>query len=152
MKKQNNHVKDRRVLSVPAGISYAHMTEHNVYSCPETYPQHDIEAEAFAPRDEEGKIPRLYCIMARVTTNPNNPAFPQNLKSEYAQSVISYIGAVRHLSGILDGNGKYRFYILGDLENGALKHSPTVNAGRAAHIYLSLKDLISGCSRVSPID
>ena len=151
MKTKNNIVKDRRVLSVPAGISYAHMTEHNVYSCPETHPKHDLEAEAFAPRDEESEIPRLYCIMARVTTNPNNPVFPQNLKTDYAESIISYIKAVRHLPGILDGKGNYRFYILGDLENGALKHSPTVNAGRAAHIYLSLKDLISGCSRVSPI-
>lgn len=152
MKKQNTNVKDRRVLSVPAGVSYAHMTEHNVYSCPETYQLHDLDAEAFAPRNEEGKIPRLYCIVARVTTNPNSPVFPENLKPDYAQSIKSYIAAVHHLPGILDGGGNYRFYVLSDLENGALKHSPTVHAGRAAHVYLSLKDLISGCARVSPLD
>ena len=137
---------------MPAGITHAHMTEHNVYSCPDTFQQHDSDAEAFAPRDEEGEIPRLYCIMARVTTDPNNPAFPENLKPDYVQTINSYIGAVRHLPGILDGIGNYRFYVLCDLENGALKHSPSVNAGRAAHVYLSLKDLISGCSRVSPIN
>lgn len=128
------------------------MTEHYVYSCPETHPQHDLDVEVFAPRDEEGKIPRLYCIVARVITDPNNSEFPNSLKLEYAQSIRSYIAAVRNRRRILDNGGNYRFYILGDLENGALKHSPTINAARAAHVYLSLKDLISGCSCVSPID
>jgi hypothetical protein len=143
--------KYRRVLSVPAGISYAHMTEHNVYSCPDTYPKHDAEVHTFAPRTHEGKIPRLYCIVARVTTNPNHLVFPQNLNPIHIQSIISYITAVRHLPHILDAGGDYRFYILEDLENGSLRYCPTVNAARAAHVYLALRDLISGSPSVSPI-
>ena len=152
MKKQNNNVKDRRVLSVPAGITYAHMTEHNVYSCPDTFQKHDLEVTAFAPRNEEGKIPRLYCLVARITTNPKNPAFPSSLKAEYAQSITTYVRAVSHLPGILDGGGNYRFYILSDLENGALAHSPKLSPRGSAHVYLSLKDLIGGSSDVGPIE
>ena len=137
MSNPTEKTKDRRVLSVPAGITHAHMTEHNVYSCPDTFQQHDSDAEAFAPRDEEGEIPRLYCIMARVTTDPNNPAFPENLKPDYVQTINSYIGAVRHLPGILDGIGNYRFYVLCDLENGALS-IPHLSTLVELHMFICL--------------
>ena len=152
MSNPTEKTKDRRVLSVPAGITYAHMTEHNVYSCPDTFQKHDSEVTAFAPRNEEGKIPRLYCLVARIITNPKNPTFPPSLKAEYAQSIPPYIRAVSHLPGILDGGGNYRFYILSDLENGALAHSPKLNPRGPAHVYLSLRDLIGGSSDVGPIE
>ena len=150
MSNPTEKAKDRRVLSVPAGITHAHMTEHNVYSCPENYPLHDTGVDAFAPRNEEGRIPRLYCIITRIVTDPRNPVFPPNLKPDYAQSIAAYIRAVSHLKGMLDNGGSYRFYILSDLENGALKHSPSINPPGPSHVYLSLKDLISGSPVVSP--
>jgi hypothetical protein len=150
MKNSKNTIKDRRVLSVSAAKTYAHMTEHNVYSCPDDFSPHDPAVEAFAPRNQQGKIPRLYCIVARIVTNPKKPVFPPNLKPEYAQSISAYICAVSHIKGILDGGGNYRFYVLRDLENGALNHSPTVNLTEPLHVYLSLKDLVSGSPVVRP--
>lgn len=151
MKETKDKIKDRRVLSVSAAKTYAHMTEHNIYSCPDNFLPHDPNVEAFAPRKHGGKIPRLYCIVARIVTDPKNPIFPPNLKPEYAQSISAYIRAVSHIEGILDGGGNYRFYVLNDLENGALNHSPTVNLNEPLHVYLSLKDLISGSPIVRPV-
>jgi hypothetical protein len=142
--------EDWRVLSVSAGISYALMTEHNVYSCPDNYPPHHPTVEIFAPRNEQGRIPRLYRIAARIVTDPTNPFFPPNLK-HYAAPITAYISVVRNLHGMLDAVGNYRFYILCDLENGALKHSPIVNPPGAAHVYLSLKELTGGAQVVHAI-
>jgi Ca-activated chloride channel homolog len=144
-------IKDRRVLSVPAGITYALMTEYNVYSCPDNYPAHDPSVDAFAPRNEEGKIPRLYRIAARIIVDPKNPVFPAGLNPQYTQSITSYISVVKRIIGILDGGGKYRFYILSDVEQGALKHSPSVQPPGPAHLYLSLRELLSGSSVVHAI-
>ena len=151
MKNPNEKIKDRLVLSVSAAKTYAHMTEHNIYSCPDNFLPHDPNVEAFAPRKYGGKIPRLYCIIARIVTDPKNPIFPRSLKSEYAQSISAYIRAVSHIEGILDGGGNYRFYVLSDSENGTLNHSPTVNLNELLHVYLSLKDLIGGSPIVSPV-
>jgi len=116
--------KDRLVLSVPAGKTYAVMTEHNVYSCPEDWPKHDLNVDDFAPRNEKGRIPRIYRIMARIVTDPQKPVIPPDFNPECAQSIISYISVAKLRKGILDGGGQYRFYILSDVERGALNHAP----------------------------
>jgi hypothetical protein len=144
-------VKDRRVLSVPAAISYALMTEHNVYSCPEDWPVHDLGVDAFAPRKEKGKIPRIYRIAARIVTDPLKPVFPPTFDPSFAQSIISYISVAKLRKGILDEGGKYRFYILSDVERGALDHMPVLSVPGPSHVYLSLKELLSGSAVVHPI-
>jgi len=143
--------KDRLVLSVPAGITYALMTEHNVYSCPVSHPAHDSTVDVFAPRNEEGEIPRLYQIAKRIVTDPKNPIFPADLNSEHAQNITAYISVVKNLKGMLNGGGKYRFYILIDVERGDLKHSPRLPHPGPAHVYLSLKELLTGSEVVHPI-
>jgi hypothetical protein len=150
MENPNTDPEDWRVLSVPAGITYAVMTEHNVYSCPANYSPHEPTVEIFAPRNEQGRIPRLYRIAARMVTDPTNPLIPISL-NHYADSIRAYISVARNLPGILDAAGNYRFYILCDLENGALKHSPIVNPPGAAHVYLSLKELTGGAQVVHAI-
>ena len=143
--------KDRRVLSVPAGKTYALMTEHNVYSCPVSHPKHDEKVDAFAPRNEEGKIPRIYKIAARIVANPKNPVFPTHLKPEYSQNIKAYISVANSMKGILDGGGQYRFCILSDVELGALKHAPSLSRPGSRHVYLSLKQLLSGSASVDPL-
>jgi hypothetical protein len=151
MNASNPNFKDRRVLSVPAGKTYALMTEHNVYSCPEDWPKHDLSVDAFAPRNEKGRIPRIYQIATRIITDPQMPVFPPDFNPEFAQSIISYISVAKLREGILDGGGKYRFYILSDVERGALNHSPGLSVPGPAHVNLSLKELLSGSSIVHPI-
>ena len=151
MESAQPQLKDRHVLSVPAGKTYALMTEHNVYSCPEDSPKHDFSVDAFAPRNEDGRIPRLYRIAARIVTDPKKPLFPAHFNPEYSQSITSYISVVKRLKGMLDNGGKYRFYILSDVEQGALKHAPSLHPAGPAHVYLSLRELLSGAAVVNRI-
>jgi hypothetical protein len=143
--------KDRRVLSVPAGKTYVLMTKHNVYSCPVSHPKHDEKVDVFAPRNEEGKIPRIYRIVARIVADPRNPVCPTHLKPEYSQNIKVYISVAKSIKGILDGGGQYRFYILSDIERYALKHAPSLSHPGNAHVYLSLKQLVNGAEFVDPL-
>jgi hypothetical protein len=135
---------DRRVLSVPAGPMYAIMTEHNVYACPDHFPAHDLSVVAFAPRDESGNIPRLFCIGPRIVTNPAKPLFPDFLSLDYRQSILAFISVTNRRCEQVGRHGNFRFYVLGDLADGALKHRPFVNCSTDAHVYLSLRELLSG--------
>jgi hypothetical protein len=137
---------------VPAGETYALMTEHKVYSCPVDYPEHDLTVDAFAPRNEEGKIPRIYRIAARIVADPRNPVFPTHLKPEYSQNIKANISVAKSIKGILDSGRQYRFYILSDIERGAPKHSPRLSRPGTAHVYLSLKRLLSGSASVDPFE
>ena len=62
--------------------------------------------------------------MARIVTDPQKPVIPPDFNPECAQSIISYISVAKLRKGILDGGGQYRFYILSDVERGALNHAP----------------------------
>ena len=151
-KEQDFHeFKDLRVLSVPVGKTYALVTEHNVYSCPVSHPEHDETVDAFAPRNEEGRIPKIHKIAARIVTDPNNPDFSSYFNTEYAQNIKAYISVVKSIAGILDGGGKYRFYVLEDVEKGTLKHAPRLSRPGPAHVYISLKELLSGSKFVNPL-
>jgi hypothetical protein len=57
----------------------------------------------------------------------------------------------RRVLSMLDEGGNYRFYVLSDLENGALKHSPSLQPPGHAHVYLLLNDLVSGSAVVHAI-
>jgi hypothetical protein len=146
-----NELKDLRVLSVPTGETYARITEHNVYSCPISQPEDDESIDVFAPRNEEGRIPRIYAIAARIVIDPKNPIFPTHLKSEYIQDIEAYISVVKNTKGILDNGGPYRFYVFRDVELGDLKHAPKLSVSGPAHVHLSLKELLSGSACVAPL-
>lgn len=144
-------IAERPVLSVSARITYAAMTEHNVYSCPDSTLQHDLRVDDFAPRNERGKIPRVYRIAARIVTDPKEPIFPEYFHPDYVQNIRTYISAVKGLKGILDGGGMYRFYVLTEPEDGMLKHAPSLEPDGPEHVYLSMKELVSGSSVVHAI-
>ena len=135
---------DHKVLTVPAGPTLAHLTEHNVYSCPTDYPEHSQDVLVFAPRESGGTMRGIYFIKSRVIADPTNLAFPATLKREVADAIRGYVCAVRHIPGILDGGGSYRFYYLTEFQDGTLPHGPQLNQTGPVHGYVSLRELLSG--------
>jgi len=142
---------DKIVLSVSAALTFQHLNEHNVYSCPDDFPIHDSSVNLFAPRDDEGEIHRVYFIAQRMVTTPIKPEFPPKTKTEFVEAILGYIQAVSRKPGILDRAIAYRFYAIQDLENGRLPRSQKVHASRAAHVYLALSDLLTGSGVVQPL-
>jgi hypothetical protein len=143
--------QDKKVLSVPAGKTLIHLTEHNVYSCPQTWPKHDLKVSLLAPRDGDGTMHRVYVINERITINPRLLNFHPETSKEMMASVRTYINAVNHIPGIIVGEGDYRFYFLSDLNNGALPQSPKLEPTGPIHCYLSLVDLLTS-SLVRPLE
>lgn len=138
-------VKDLKALTVPAGKTLPYLTEHNVYSCPVNHPKHSAAVEIFAPRDIDGTIRRYYLIKARGVADPMNLVFHPSTNSDVENAVRGYVCAVRHISGILDEGGMYRFYYLADSRDESfLPHSPKIDQSGAVHGYISMRELLSG--------
>jgi hypothetical protein len=143
---------DRKVLSVPAGITYGHLTEHNVYSCPVDWPEHDFSVPLIAPRDSDGRMYKVCVIKENMIARPTNLLFHSKTSMEAIDAVRGYVSAVSHIPGILDNGGEYRFYYLKDLENGRLAHGPRINLAGPVHRYVSLRALLSAIPIVQVLE
>lgn len=136
--------KDHRVLTVPAGKALAHLTEHNVYSCPTDHPEHASDVLIFAPRESDGTMRSIYFIKSRGIADPYNLVFHPENKPEVVDAIRGYVCAVKHIDGILDAGKSYRFYYLTDFRDGTLPHGPKLDQPGPVHGYVSLRELLSG--------
>ncbi len=104
--------KNRRVVEVPAGISWAATLEHRVYSCPDT-PKYNfvLGANALILTNAEGtRIPLEVCAVAKLTANELKSL--DGVPNTYRERVSKYLAKMSGNPKIIYPGFAHRFYIL----------------------------------------
>ena len=103
----------RRVVDVPAGITWGAALRHRVYSCPDR-PSHDFVLNATAlilkNLSTGARVPLE--VVAVETFVPNNPAQLDALPNQFRARVQSYLAEVAAIGEIIKPGSAHRFYLL----------------------------------------
>lgn len=94
----------------------------------------------------------VYLIKERIIADPNQLNFHPATSLEMIDAVRGYVCAVRHIAGMLDSGGLYRFYFLEDFQDGTVPGQPKLDSPGPVHGYVSLRVLLSGATVVNLLE
>ena len=104
---------ERRVIPVPAGISWTATLQHRVYSCPDTL-AFDFVYGATCLLLKHGNAGNRISLNVEAveTCNPHAPNYLDSVPPKFRARLSDYVTSVRELPPVLEGQCSHRFYFL----------------------------------------
>ena len=109
MRPRLNH---RRVVEVPAALSWKSTLLHRVYSCPDTY-EHVLGATGLILLNNKSgaRVPLEVAFVARLASDDH--AQDGALAEPFRQRAEKYLAEAREIAGIIEPGRAHRLYFLG---------------------------------------
>lgn len=141
---------EQEVLSVPAGETFDIIKKYNIHACPSSYSYKSPIFITFRNKGG-GNMETLYKIEGILLLDPHDFSYKTILESSalsYSKRLLDYIEE-RKSNWKFEKLEDYRFYILSETEQIALKHKPKPSVNNTGPRYYSLAEMLSGNPEVN---